>query len=170
MTRETAYIALGSNLENPEVQVTEAFAALAALPHTQLRAQSSLYRTAPVGFADQPDFINAVCAIETSLSPRVLLDVLLALEISRGRARTFVNAPRTLDLDVLLYGDAQIDEPGLALPHPRMHERAFVLVPLAEIAPDCAVPGRGKVAELLRWIDTRGVQRVQDERKALHAT
>lgn len=158
-TRVTAYIALGSNLEDPAAQVAAALTALDTLPQSQLRARSSLYRTAPVGYADQPDFINAVAAIETSLAPRALLDALLALELARGRARKFVNAPRTLDLDVLLYGDRQITEPGLSVPHPRMHERAFVLVPLAEIAPDCVVPGRGAVAALLRNIDISGVRR-----------
>jgi 2-amino-4-hydroxy-6-hydroxymethyldihydropteridine diphosphokinase len=162
MTGATAYIALGSNLENPAAQVAAAFAALGALPQSRLCARSSLYRTAPVGYADQPDFINAVAAIETALAPRDLLDALLALEQARGRARQFANAPRTLDLDVLLYGALLLDEPGLRLPHPRMHERAFVLVPLAEIAPDCVIPGRGAVAALLRGLDVRGVRRAED--------
>jgi 2-amino-4-hydroxy-6-hydroxymethyldihydropteridine diphosphokinase len=156
----TAYVALGANLENPESQVTAGLAALAALPQTQLVAQSSLYRTAPVGYADQPDFINAVAAVETALSPRELLDALLAIEASHGRKRTFPDAPRTLDLDVLLYGDLQVHEAGLTIPHPRMHERAFVLVPLAEIAPRSVVPGHGGVGELLRAIDAAGVARV----------
>jgi 2-amino-4-hydroxy-6-hydroxymethyldihydropteridine diphosphokinase len=168
MSGVTAYIALGSNLEDPAAQVRAAFAALSTLPQTQLRACSSLYRTAPVGYADQPDFINAVAAIETTLAPRALLDALLALELARGRARTFANAPRTLDLDVLLYGDQSIDEPGLCVPHPRMHERAFVLVPLAEIAPACVIPGRGAVADLLRHFDGSGVRR-DDANKALSA-
>ena len=105
MTGVTAYIALGSNLENPAVQIEAAFGALATIAGSRLVKRSSLYRTAPVGFADQPDFINAVGAIETVLEPRALLDALLALEAARGRARTFANAPRTLDLDVLLYGE-----------------------------------------------------------------
>jgi 2-amino-4-hydroxy-6-hydroxymethyldihydropteridine diphosphokinase len=159
MSGVTAYIALGSNLQDPAAQVEAAFSALGTLPESKLRARSSLYRTTPVGYADQPDFINAVAAIETTLAPRALLNALLALELARGRARTFQNAPRTLDLDVLLYGDQQIDEPGLAIPHPRLHERAFVLVPLAELAPDLMVPGRGRVSALLRAVDTRGVQR-----------
>ncbi len=169
MTHSTAYIALGSNLDDPPAQVGAAFAALAALPDSRLTRRSSLYRTAPVGFADQPDFINAVGALDTALSPRALLDALLDIELAHGRARKFANAPRTLDLDVLLYGDAQLDEPGLRLPHPRMHERAFVLVPLAEIAPDCVIPGRGAVAELLRGIDASGVRRVDAGRKAVRA-
>jgi 2-amino-4-hydroxy-6-hydroxymethyldihydropteridine diphosphokinase len=166
MTRVTAYIALGSNLEDPAVQVSAAFAALAALPDSNLIARSSLYRTAPVGFADQPDFINAVGALDTALAPRALLDALLSIELAHGRARKFANAPRTLDLDVLLYGDAQIDQPGLTVPHPRMHERAFVLVPLAEIAPDCVIPGRGAVAGLLRAMDASGVRREDTGSKA----
>ena len=131
-----AYVALGSNLQDPAAQVRAGFAALAALPATRLTAQSALYRSAPVGYAGQPDFINAVAAIETLLAPRALLDALLAIERSRGRVREFPNAPRTLDLDVLLYGDLLLNEHGLTIPHPRMHERAFVLAPLAEIAPE----------------------------------
>ena len=157
MTPVTAYIALGANLEDPVVQVRAGLAALAALPNTQLLAQSSLYRTAPVGYADQPDFINAVAAVDTELSPRELLDALLAIELNHGRVRQFANAPRTLDLDVLLYDDVEVNESGLTIPHPRMHERAFVLAPLAEIAPLCAIPGRGRVKDLLRALDTQGV-------------
>jgi 2-amino-4-hydroxy-6-hydroxymethyldihydropteridine diphosphokinase len=155
-----AYIALGSNLEDPASQVNAGFAALSRLAVTRLIAQSALYRTAPVGYSDQPDFINAVAAVETALSPRALLDALLAVERSHGRLRDFPNAPRTLDLDVLLYGDRQVQEPGLTIPHPRMHERAFVLAPLAEIDPHCVIPGRGTAAELLRAVDTGGVRRL----------
>jgi 2-amino-4-hydroxy-6-hydroxymethyldihydropteridine diphosphokinase len=159
---ETAFIALGSNLEDPAAQVKAGFAALAALPATRLTAQSALYRSAPAGYADQPDFINAVAAIETALTPRALLDALLAIEHSHGRVREFLNAPRTLDLDVLLYGDRQWHEHGLTIPHPRMHERAFVLLPLAEIAPRCVIPGRGRVSELLRAIDASGVKQLAE--------
>ena len=159
MNGVTAYIALGSNLQDPAAQVEAAFAALDTLPQSRVVARSSLYRTTPVGYADQPAFITAVAAFETTLAPRALLDALLALEKARGRARTFPNAPRTLDLDVLLYGDQLIEEPGLSIPHPRLHERAFVLAPLAEIAPDLVVPGRGRVSALLRAVDVRGVQR-----------
>lgn len=156
----TAYIALGANLNDPAAQVKAGFAALAALPDTKLVAQSSLYRTAPVGYADQPDFINAVAAIETRLAPRALLDALLAIETQYGRVREFPNAPRTLDLDVLLYEAREVHEYGLTIPHPRMHERAFVLAPLAEIAPDCVVPGRGAVGALLKNVDRSGVARI----------
>jgi 2-amino-4-hydroxy-6-hydroxymethyldihydropteridine diphosphokinase len=160
MTGVIAYIALGANLENPAAQVMAGLAALAALPRTDLVMQSSLYRTAPVGYADQPDFINAVAEVETVLSPRELLNALLAIEEDHGRVREFPNAPRTLDLDVLLFGELQMREEGLTIPHPRMHERAFVLVPLAEIAPQCVIPGHGTVSELLRGMDVSGVTRL----------
>ena len=160
MTGITAYVALGANLADPETQVRAGIAALAVLPGTRLIAQSALYRTAPVGYADQPDFINAVAAVETHLTPRELLNALLDTEQNHGRVRAFANAPRTLDLDVLLYGDAQIHEEGLTIPHPRMHERAFVLVPLAEIAPHCVIPGRGSIGALLRGLDCAGVARI----------
>ena len=156
----TAYIALGANLDDPVAQVKAGFAALAALPDTTLTAQSSLYRTTPVGYAHQPDFINAVAAVETSLAPRELLDAILAVETQHGRVREFVNAPRTLDLDILLYDADEVRETGLTIPHPRMHERAFVLAPLAEIAPHCVIPGRGVVRELLQAVDRSGVTRL----------
>lgn len=159
-----AYIALGSNLSEPQRQLRAAFDALGCLPNTQLIARSSLYRSAPVGYADQPDFVNAVAAIRTALAPRVLLDKLLELERAqgRGRVRAFRNAPRTLDLDIVLYGEQVIHEPGLSVPHPRMHERAFVMVPLAEIAPDALVPGRGRVRELLHSVDAASVTLVRE--------
>ena len=158
MTWVTAYVALGSNLDDPAAQVAAGFAALASLPESQLVARSGLYRTAPVGYADQPDFINAAAALETALSPRALLDALLDIELAHGRTRRFVNAPRTLDLDILLYGERVVDEPGLHVPHPRMHERAFVLAPLAEIAPRALIPGRGAVATLFAALDASGVR------------
>jgi len=156
-----AYVGLGSNLRDPQAQVLRGFAALAALPQSAVRARSSLYRTAPVGYLDQPDFINAAAALETQLAPRVLLDALLEIERRHGRTREFANAPRTLDLDLLLYGTLQIDEPGLIVPHPRVHLRAFVLAPLSEIAPQGVVPGRGTVADLLRAADRGGVARIE---------
>jgi 2-amino-4-hydroxy-6-hydroxymethyldihydropteridine diphosphokinase len=133
---------------------------LKALPGTRVRRCSSLYRTAPVGEPDQPDFINAVVQIETALDPLEVLDALLAIERRHGRVRSRRNAPRTLDLDLLLYDDRTIDTPGLQLPHPRMHERAFVLLPLAEIAPDASIPGRGPVAALLPGVAGQRVVRV----------
>ena len=154
---DVAYIALGSNLQQPRRQLQAGFAALARLPDTQLIAQSSLYRSAPVGYLNQPDFVNAVAAIRTALTPRALLEALLAIEREHGRVREFANAPRTLDLDIVLYGERVIREPGLTVPHPRMHERAFVLVPLAQIAPGVQVPGRGRVCDLLQNLDTASV-------------
>lgn len=153
----SAYVALGSNLREPQRQLQAGFGALAQLPHTQLVARSSLYRSAPVGYADQPDFVNAVAALRTTLAARALLEALLAIERAQGRVREFANAPRTLDLDIVLYGAAVIDEPGLSVPHPRMHQRAFVVVPLAEIAPEVMVPGRGRVRDLLGGIDAGSV-------------
>jgi 2-amino-4-hydroxy-6-hydroxymethyldihydropteridine diphosphokinase len=138
-----AYIGLGANLDDPAAQVEYALNELASLPDTHLAARSSLYVSAPVGYDHQPDFINAVAKLETRLSPRALLAALLDIEHRHGRQRTFRNAPRTLDLDLLLYGKSRFHEPGLALPHPRMHERAFVLEPLMEIAPDLDIPGHG---------------------------
>lgn len=152
----TACVALGSNLDGPEAQVERGFAALAALPHTVLDARSRLYRTPPWGVPDQPDFVNAVARLETSLPPRELLDALLAIEARAGRARGVRYGPRTLDLDLLVYADLAICEPGLAIPHPRLHERAFVLLPLADVAPDLEVPGRGRVADLLDRVDASG--------------
>ena len=156
-----AYIALGANLRKPEQQVMAGVEELAMLPDSRLAAVSSLYRSAPVGYADQPEFVNSVAAIETALSPRALLEALLAIERRYGRVREFQNAPRTLDLDIVLYGEAAVSEPGLTIPHPRMHERAFVVVPLAEIAPEAIVPGRGRVAELLASVDASSVRRIE---------
>lgn len=156
----TAFIALGSNLGDPQQQVRSGLLEIAALPATRLVRASSMYRSAAVGYRDQPDFVNAVAQVETRLAPRALLDRLLAIERGHGRVREFPNAPRTLDLDIILYGDLESQEPGLAIPHPRMHERAFVLVPLAEIAPQTAVPGRGRASELLKGVDTASVSRL----------
>lgn len=130
-----AYVALGANLGDAQATVARALADLGGLPQTRLVARSSLYRSAPID-AGGPDFINAVAGLETQLAPLDLLDELQRLELEAGRERPYRNAPRTLDLDLLLYGDAGIGEPRLVVPHPRMHERAFVLLPLAEIAPE----------------------------------
>ena len=129
-----AYVALGANLGDARAAVTSALQALNHLPSTRVTRASSLYRTAPWE-AHGPDFINAVAEVETGLSAPALLAELQALELAAGRERPYVNAPRTLDLDVLLYGEGRIDSPKLTVPHPRMWERAFVLVPLAEVAP-----------------------------------
>jgi 2-amino-4-hydroxy-6-hydroxymethyldihydropteridine diphosphokinase len=131
-----AYVGIGSNLDDPRRQVLNAFSDLDRLPHTRVVKKSSLYRTAPMGHADQPDFINAVAQLETGLSAERLLAELQAVEARHGRQRSFPNAPRTLDLDVLLFGDLALDSPALKIPHPRMLERAFVLKPLLEISPE----------------------------------
>lgn len=133
-------------------QVRSGFDELGRLPRTRLLACSSLYRTAPVGKLDQADFVNAVAVLDTQLSPRELLQELLALEARHGRVRGEPNGPRTLDLDLLLLGDRVIRETGLEVPHPRMHQRAFVLLPLAEVTPDAVIPGRGGVAQLLAQV------------------
>jgi 2-amino-4-hydroxy-6-hydroxymethyldihydropteridine diphosphokinase len=157
----SAFIALGANLRDPEAQVRAGVEELAMLRDTRLMSVSSLYRSAPVGYLDQPEFVNAVAEIETALAPRALLESLLAIERRYGRVRQFANAPRTLDLDIVLYGDLEVNEPGLAIPHPRMYERAFVVVPLAEIAPDRVVPGRGRVRDLLAGVDASSVVKLE---------
>jgi 2-amino-4-hydroxy-6-hydroxymethyldihydropteridine diphosphokinase len=158
--RRTAFIGLGSNLENPAAQLQSALRDLGRMPQTEVLAQSSFYRSAPVGYLDQPDFCNAVAKLSTGLAPHQLLQQLLEIEHAHGRERTFRNAPRTLDLDVLLYGELQLDEPGLTLPHPQMHLRAFVLQPLLEIAPDCVVPGQGAVESLLSACSHQTLERM----------
>ena len=130
-----AYVGIGSNLDDPRAQVLRAFEELDELPHTRLVKKSSLYRSAPVGHAAQPDFVNAVAQLETALPAEGLLAELHAIEARHGRRRSFANAPRTLDLDILLYGELALARQDLTIPHPRMHERAFVLKPLLEIAP-----------------------------------
>ena len=157
-----AFIGLGANLGEPELQIRGAIAALGAIPKTSLVAASSLYRSSPLGCAPQPDFVNAVAEIETELSAMALLEELLSIEARSGRTRDFPNAPRTLDLDLLLYADRVIAEPGLLVPHPRMHERAFVLAPLAEIDPDAIVPGKGPVVALLAACRDQKVEKIRD--------
>ncbi len=130
-----AYVGVGSNLEDPRTQVLTALDELDRLPDTRLVKKSSLYRSAPLGHADQPDFINAVAQLDTGLPAARLLAEMQALESRHRRTRSFRDAPRTLDLDLLLYGDLNVRTPQLAIPHPRMHERAFVLKPLLEISP-----------------------------------
>jgi 2-amino-4-hydroxy-6-hydroxymethyldihydropteridine diphosphokinase len=149
MTR--AYVGLGSNLGDREATLRAAVDELTAMPGVEVVAVSTLVDTEPVGYLDQPRFLNGVVALETDLRARMLLDVLLALEARFGRDRAAAPAqgPRTLDLDLLLYGDAEIDEDGLRVPHPRLHERAFVLGPLQEVAPGLEVPGMGTVEAII---------------------
>jgi 2-amino-4-hydroxy-6-hydroxymethyldihydropteridine diphosphokinase len=153
-----AFVGLGSNLGDSAAIVRNALVELGQMSASTLLANSSLYRTAPIAADAQPDYVNAVAELDTALAPAALLANLLALEARHGRLRTAPDAPRTLDLDLLLYGDRVIDEPGLTVPHPRMHERAFVLRPLAEIAPDCVIPGRGLVRD---WLAQTSGQRVE---------
>ena len=155
-----AYVGIGANLGDARTMVRDAIASLGRMEGSRLVAASSLYRTAPVGYLDQPDFINAVAAVETALTPHALLAALRAIEQRHGRVREFKNAPRTLDLDVLLYGDVCLDDATLTLPHPRMHERAFVLAPLAEIAPEVLIPGRGTVRELLIQCTDQAIEKI----------
>jgi len=156
-----AHVGLGANLGDAAATLRRALQALEALPQTRLRRASRLYRTPAWGVTDQPDFVNAVAGIETALSPRALLDALLGMERAFGRVRAADGSdrwgPRSLDLDILLYADARIDVPGLQLPHPQMHRRAFVLVPLLEIAPALSIPGIGPAAPLLAGLDDGGI-------------
>ncbi|MGL6071065.1 2-amino-4-hydroxy-6-hydroxymethyldihydropteridine diphosphokinase [Craterilacuibacter sp.] len=158
MTR--AFVALGSNLDDPAAQLQRALLALAALPGTRVAIHSSLFRTTPVGFIAQPDFINAVAELETTLDADDLLQALLAIEQASGRMRSFRNAPRVLDLDLLVYGDEVRHSEVLTLPHPRMHERAFVLQPLAQIAPDYMIGAHGTARELAARLGSAGIERL----------
>jgi 2-amino-4-hydroxy-6-hydroxymethyldihydropteridine diphosphokinase len=156
-----AFVGLGANLGDPRQQLSSAIDALGRIADSRVLAVSSFYASTPLGFTSQPDFVNAVAKLDTVLAPRSLLEALLAIERAFGRRRSFRGAPRTLDLDLLLYGGQSIAEPDLQVPHPRMHERAFVLAPLAEIAPECVIPGRGGVRELLAACDGQHVRRLE---------
>ena len=155
-----AYVALGANLGDPSATIRAAFGALANLPESRVVRCSSLYRTAPIGNTEQPAFINAAAVLETTLAPESLLDALLDIEARFGRIRAEKNGPRTLDLDLLLYNNQQLDLPRLTLPHPRLHLRAFVLYPLAELAPDLQLPGRGSIAAWLPAVANQGISRL----------
>ncbi len=155
-----AYVGLGANLGEPRRQVETALKELSGLPRTRVAKASSLYRSAPLGYANQPEFVNAVAQLETQLEAPQLLAALQAIEARHGRGRSFANAPRTLDLDLLLFGSSTLEGPGLTIPHPRMHERAFVLKPLIEIAPEAQVPGRGAARDLLARCRDQAVERM----------
>ena len=155
-----AFVALGSNLCDPRQQVLVAMEAWARLPGTRLLKRSQLYRTPPWGVLEQPPFINAAVQLDSSLSPHGLLDALIEIEQSAGRVRAQRNGPRTLDLDLLYVDGVQLDDERLTLPHPRMTERAFVLLPLHDLAPSLQLPGRGSVAELLARLDLAGCERL----------
>jgi 2-amino-4-hydroxy-6-hydroxymethyldihydropteridine diphosphokinase len=157
-----AYVGLGSNLREPVRQVQRGLEALTRLPNTRRVRRSALYRSQPLGVVTQPDFVNAVAALETELSPFSLLCYLQHIERQQGRVRDSVRwGPRTLDLDLLLFGEVRLHSPDLTLPHPGLHRRSFVLYPLHEIAPHLVIPGRGAVVELLRKV-SRGALEVLD--------
>ncbi len=157
-----AYIGIGSNLDDPVAQVQCAFQALSDLPACTGVVRSPLYRTAPVGGPpDQPDYINAVAALDTRLMPEELLQALQALEAAQGRVRTVRWGARTVDLDVLLYGQMIRNDPWLTLPHPRLHQRTFVLQPLHDIAPLLTIPGRGTLMELLKSCPHQAITRLE---------
>lgn len=153
-----AWVGLGSNLEAPREQIEAALRALVAIPQTTLLRCSRLYRTPPWGRLDQPDFINAVAELDTALAPAALLEALRRIEHEAGRQRVEHWGPRSLDLDLLLHGESRVDTAELQLPHPRMHERAFVLVPLAELAPDLRIEPHGRVIDLLANLDRSGIE------------
>ncbi|MSQ55149.1 MAG: 2-amino-4-hydroxy-6-hydroxymethyldihydropteridine diphosphokinase [Betaproteobacteria bacterium] len=155
-----AFVGLGANLGEPRAQVLAAFDALGSLPGTSVTARSSLYRSAPLDVGPQGDFVNAVARLDTSLAADALLAGLHAIEARHGRERPAVGAPRTLDLDLLLYGDEQITAPALAVPHPRMHLRRFVLEPLLEIDQEVRIPGRGPAREFLARCTEQHVERL----------
>ncbi len=156
-----AYVGLGANLGDPSAQVRAAMDAMDALADTRVVARSPLYLTPPWGVTEQPAFINAAAALETALPARELLAALQHLEAQAGRKRNGPRwGPRELDLDLLLYGHAPLDCGDLQVPHPRLAERPFVLLPLADIAADVEVPGHGRVADLLRRVDTSGCRRL----------
>ncbi|MBX9763993.1 MAG: 2-amino-4-hydroxy-6-hydroxymethyldihydropteridine diphosphokinase [Pseudomonadaceae bacterium] len=158
---QRAYIGLGSNLATPLLQLRSALDALRALPQSSVVAHSSFYISDPLGPADQPRYVNAVAALDTGLSPLALLDVLQTIELEQGRTRKAERwGPRTLDLDILLFGNLHIDEPRLTVPHYHMHARAFVLYPLAEIAPDLRLPDGRPISELLEACPYVGLERL----------
>lgn len=158
-----AYVALGSNLGDSCRHLREAMAALDQLPGTAVLARSRFYRTPPWGVLDQPPFVNAAAMLETTLAPHVLLDAMLAIERHHGRRRDGERwGPRTLDLDLLHVDGVTLHDPRLVLPHPRIGERAFVLLPLHELAPALVLPGQGSVADLLAEVDTAGCEVVVD--------
>ncbi len=156
---DVAYIGLGANLGDAAATIRAAFAAIESLPLTAHRARSALYRSAPIE-ADGPDYVNAVIAVQTRLTPQALLEHLHAIEAAQGRERPYRNAPRSLDLDLLLHGDRCSDTPQLRLPHPRLQQRRFVLEPLAEIAPDLVIPALGAVSILLAAVSDQAVTRI----------
>ncbi|MDX1430900.1 MAG: 2-amino-4-hydroxy-6-hydroxymethyldihydropteridine diphosphokinase [Gammaproteobacteria bacterium] len=160
MSPVDAFVGVGSNLGDPAARVREAIAALADVEQTRVLRRSALYRNPAVGPGRQPDYVNAVAALATTLAPHALLDALQSIERRMGRERGPVRwAPRVIDLDLLIYGDRLIDDERLTVPHPRIAERPFVLYPLAEVAPDLEIPGGGPLAAMLRKVSDAGLSR-----------
>jgi 2-amino-4-hydroxy-6-hydroxymethyldihydropteridine diphosphokinase len=156
-----AYVGIGSNLNDPVAQVREAVEELASLPDTLLVARSSLYGGKPMGPQDQPDYVNAVVALDTLLSAENLLEGLQRIEQLQGRTRTDEHwGPRIIDLDLLLYGKCVIDTPGLQVPHPGLHERDFVIIPLAEVAGNLRIPGRGLLTSLINQVENHSLKKL----------
>jgi 2-amino-4-hydroxy-6-hydroxymethyldihydropteridine diphosphokinase len=155
-----AFLGLGSNLESPLKQLTNAIESIKAIPSTTLLQTSSFYKNSPVGPQDQPDFLNAVVSIDTELRPYKLLDYLQEIETRQGRTRDIRWGARTLDLDILLFGDEIINTKRLVIPHREMHKRGFVIQPLYEIAPDLEIPGQGLLKDLIRYINTSDMYKI----------
>ncbi len=158
MIESQACVGLGANLGEPRAVLASAYAQLQQLPGTRHHRCSPWFISAPVD-SSGPDYLNAVACFDTTLSPQALLEALQGIERSHGRERPYRNAPRTLDLDLLLYGDQQIESAALTVPHPRMHERAFVLLPLATLWPDAVIPGRGPVSKLMESVAGQSARR-----------
>jgi 2-amino-4-hydroxy-6-hydroxymethyldihydropteridine diphosphokinase len=161
-------LGLGSNLSDPVAQLQRAVQEIDALPNCRLLKMSSLYESAPIGGVEQPAFVNAVAEIETTLAPTELMSALLAIERAHDRVREVKNGPRTLDLDILLFGDLQLDLEAVTTPHPRAHQRAFVLLPLLEIAPDLTIPGRGAARDYLASVSGQLVHRIAETKRQAH--
>lgn len=159
MADSIAYVGLGANLGDARAALQSALSALETIPETALLRASSVWRSAPID-SSGPDYLNAVAELRTTLTPLELLHRLQAIELAHGRERPYRNAPRTLDLDLLLLGELTLDTAELTLPHPRAHERAFVLAPLAELAPENVIPGRGRVSELLAGVADQRIERL----------
>ena len=159
MVLHIAYIGLGANLSQPHATINAALALLNTLPQTQVLSTSSFYASAPID-ADGDDYVNAVAALETSMGPQALLAALQKIELELGRVRSYRNAPRTLDCDLLLFDQQIIASPSLQVPHPRMHQRAFVLLPLLEIAPTIVLPGLGLALDYLSELGTQRIHRL----------
>lgn len=156
-----AYVGMGSNLQDPVAQLQQAARALQALPQTRLLAVSPYYRNPPMGSVAQPDYVNAVAALETSLDAPRLLDLLLMIENQQGRVRDGKRwGPRSLDLDLLLFGDNVITTPHLTVPHPGLPERNFVLYPLYDVAPQLVIPGHGQIRDLVAQCSAEGLERL----------